>query len=272
MRPYAVEFHIPVSLWQTTVDTQSVTVRAQTRAKLRHMAKHMWLQAKRGGAPICNRYMMLVCIAGRQESPVLACETLKPIIDAGTDVGMWPDDDPFHRLFTGYMRDPRPAPGNKPRISVMVIPVQHGLRLPHALIPANTGAARLALSLTHKHWLTSNMRLEVDERQRRQQYILRSVAKQWERIVCAGHTSVLVGVRYPDNRAEWVGDPDNTAETATAMYGSGAMQGRAPVTPDIFGFYLLDGQAEAGSHDIEALILASPEPIDWPHTMLRLAS
>ena len=270
MTPYAVEFHIPSSLWQTTVDAQSVKVRAVTRAKLRHMAKNVWLTAKSDGAPICNRYMLLVCIAGRKESPVLACETLKPIIDAGTDVGMWPDDDPFHRLFTGYMTDPRPAPGNRPRISVMVIPIQQGLRLPHALIPPKTGAARLALSVSHKHWLTSNMRLEPKERQKRQEHIMKQVDRQWNRIQCAGHTSVLVGVRYPDNRADWVGDPDNTAETATAMYGLGALRKRAPVQPDLFGFYLLDGQAEAGTHDIETLILASNEPIDWPHYLLSV--
>lgn len=268
MTPYAVEFHIPISLWQTTVDNQSIEVRAKTRAKLRHMAKFVWNNAKTHGARPVSRYMLLVIVAGRKESPVLACETLKPLIDAGTDAGMWPDDDPFHRLFTGYMQDTRPAPGARPRISVMVIPVSN-LRLPHALIPSGASAARLSASFPHNTWLTSNLRLEPQERAARQEAIMKRVTNQWQHIQSSGATSVLVGVRYPDSRADWVGDPDNTAETATAMYGAGVLQHRAPATPNLFGFYLLDGQAQAGSHDMEALILATKT--DWPHYLLGLA-
>lgn len=40
---------------------------------------------------------------------MLAAETLKPLIDAGTDEALWPDDDPYHRVMTCYLRDPRPC-------------------------------------------------------------------------------------------------------------------------------------------------------------------
>ena len=54
---------------------------------------------------------------------MLACETLKPLIDAGTDEGLWPDDDPAHRVMTCYLRDPRPLPGGHATINIWVVPL-----------------------------------------------------------------------------------------------------------------------------------------------------
>lgn len=120
---YAVSFTVSNSLWMTTVGNENPTIRKRHRGRLRAMARQTWRTAKRDGAPFTRRYLMLVTVGGRQESPVLACETLKPLIDAGTDEGLWPDDDPAHRVMTCYLRDPRPLPGGHATINIWVVPL-----------------------------------------------------------------------------------------------------------------------------------------------------
>lgn len=115
---YAVSFTVSNSLWMTTVGDENPTIRKRHRGRLRAMARQTWRKAKRDGAPFTRRYLMLVTVGGRQETPVLACETLKPLIDAGTDEGLWPDDDPAHRVMTCYLRDPRPLPGGHATINI----------------------------------------------------------------------------------------------------------------------------------------------------------
>lgn len=85
---YVVSFTVSNSLWMTTVGDENPTIRKRHRGRLRAMARQTWRKAKRDGAPFTRRYLMLVTVGGRQESPVLACETLKPLIDAGTDEGL----------------------------------------------------------------------------------------------------------------------------------------------------------------------------------------
>ena len=272
--PYAIQLDIPIRLWQTTTDRDGVDERRRKRAALRRLARAHWRRARDAGAPRVGRYVLVVTVAGRRESPVLACETLKPIIDAGTDEHMWPDDDPFHRILTCYMRDPLPASGNRPRVSVMVIPVGPRILPPRcilSLLPDARGAI-VGQTIPERDWLTSNMRLDPGERDRRQTAVMNRSRPEWERIRMPGGCCVLCGVRYPDSRDEWQGDPDNTAETATALWGAGALLGRAPAEPDCFMFYLLDGQAAPGTHDMMLLTVETPQGFGWPTALVGLAS
>lgn len=123
LRPYAVRFTVSASLWMTTTGDEDVIERKRRRGRLRAYGRQVWREAKTAGAPRVNRYMMLVTVGGRPESPVLAAETLKPLIDAGTDEALWPDDDPYHRVMTCYLRDPRPLPGGRAELFIWVIPL-----------------------------------------------------------------------------------------------------------------------------------------------------
>lgn len=273
MAPYAIRLDIPIRLWQTTVDRDRVDERRRKRAALRRLAREHWRRAREQGARPVGRYMLAVTIAGRRESPVLACETVKPIIDAGTDEHMWPDDDPFHRVLTCYLRDPLPAPGNRPRVSIMVIPVGPRVRPPVCILNLLPGAegAIIRQTIPERDWLTSNMRLDAPERARRQETVMRRARNDWGRIRLPADCCVLCGVRYPDHRDEYQGDPDNTAETATALWGAGALLGRAPAEPECFMFYLLDGQAAPGTHDMMLLAVRTPTGFRWPSSLVRLA-
>lgn len=129
----------------------------------------VWARAKQHGArPVCT-YMLLVLVGGRAESPVLAAETLKPLIDAGTDEGMWPDDDPAHRVMTLYAPDPRRLAAGVASIHMLVVPVPHSWGGWRALdwlldtVHAGMGAMRM-LAIGDADWLTSNMRLPQAQR------------------------------------------------------------------------------------------------------------
>ena len=268
--PYAVRFDISNQWFMSTVDEDSIEARAAARRRLRRWGRGVWSDAKHQGARRVDRYCMAVAIGGRRESPVLACETLKPLVDAGTDMGLWEDDNPFHRVATLYMPDPTPAPPGRTRISIAIIPLESHDPMPAWVVSRapDALAAPVTLSIPDRDWLTSNMRLPVEERQARQTRVMRAAARQWRGKAMGSDCAVMCGVRYPDSRARWVGDPDNTAETATAMWGAGVALGLAPAAPSLFGFYLLDGQAEPHHHDMGLLTFTVPSGFDWPHALL----
>lgn len=218
---YAVSFTVSNSLWMTTVGDENPTIRKRHRGRLRAMARQTWRKAKRDGAPFTRRYLMLVTVGGRQESPVLACETLKPLIDAGTDEGLWPDDDPAHRVMTCYLRDPRPLPGGHATINIWVVPLGEyddpTLRLLRCVPGAQ--AALVSVSIPDSDWLTSNMRESDAVRKRKQTAIMRRAAKAWGNKAMGAHMGVICNVGYPD--PHYLGDPDNTAEFIDRRTGCG---------------------------------------------------
>ena len=59
--------------------------------------------------------------------PARAAETIKPIIDGGSDARLWDDDDSQHRHSTVYIQLPTPAPANHYRLSVLIIPVPESM-------------------------------------------------------------------------------------------------------------------------------------------------
>lgn len=274
MDPYAIRMSIPISLWQTTTDTDTVNERARKRAVLRRLARTEWRNAKRQGAKRVGRFMLLALIAGRKEAPMLACETLKPIIDAGTDERLWPDDDPFHRVLTGYMRDPTPAPANRPRITIMIIPLGRTVKPPACILNLlnQPQGAVIHAAIPDREWLTSNMRHPPKERQRRQTMIMRRVASQWKHVTINTECVALCAVRYPDNRDEYQGDPDNTAETATAIWGAGVISQRVPREPSVFMFYLQSGQSEPRSHDMNLMVIPTGPGLKWATLLTNMGT
>lgn len=246
---------VPVALWMTTTGGEDVTVRARTRARLRRMGRAAWQRALELGARPVDRFMLTVAVAGRgRESPVLAAETVKPLVDAGTDMGLWPDDDPWHRVVTCYIRDPEPR--RWPRVTLSVTALGMDEHAPTCLLARVHDPVGLVRGLTipDADWLTSNMRLDADERRGRQSRIMRHAAPLWNGVRFDGSCCVACGVRYPDARREYKGDPDNTAESATAMWGAGVLQGGLPANPRVFAFFLLDGCSRPRHHDLEMLV------------------
>ncbi len=267
----SVVFDIPSSWYMSCVGAESVKARADMRRRLRRYGRGVWRDAKLQGLGRYKRFVLLVTVAGRRDSPVLACETLKPLIDAGTDEKIWPDDDPFHRVSTCYLPDPTPCPVGRVRIGITIIPLGARERMPGRIVSKvpDSRAAAVCLTVPDGDWLTSNMRLDVRERRARQSRIMRAADCVWGDKALGGSVGVLCSVRYPDSRAEWVGDPDNTAESATALYGMGVAKGLVPYNPSLFGFYLAGGQADAHSHDLSLLAFTVPPGFNWIRAMLE---
>lgn len=263
---YAVEFMVSGMNWLTTVGDEDSDRRARTRARLRAYGRGVWARAKQHGAhPVCT-YMLLVLVGGRAESPVLAAETLKPLIDAGTDEGMWPDDDPAHRVMTLYAPDPRRLAAGVASIHMLVVPVPHSWGGWRALdwlldtVHAGMGAMRM-LAIGDADWLTSNMRLPQTQRKARQTRVMRQARPVWSDGVRLGaQVGVVCAVSYPDTR--YYGDPDNTAETATALYGAGVALGAAPPIPRVFAFILDPEQCAGHTHVMRLLCFAMPQSVD----------
>lgn len=247
----------------TTVGDESPAVRKRKRGRLRAWARGVWRLAKRDGAVFVDRFMMIVTVGGRRESPVLACETLKPLIDAGTDEGLWPDDDPKHRVMTVYRRDPRPLPGGRALIMIWVVPLGCGVNPLARLLSCAPGARGLMLNATIPDglWLTSNMRETPEVRQRRQTGLMRLAEPLWPSGSVGSHAGVVCSVAYPDVR--YYGDPDNTAETATALYGAGVALGCVPAVPQVFAFMLNREQCEPHSHGMRLLAFSCEPDLPW---------
>lgn len=265
LKPYTVPFTVSASLWMTTIGDEDMTERKRRRGRLRAYGRQVWRETKAAGAPRVNRYMMLVTVGGRRESPVLAAETLKPLIDAGTDEGLWPDDDPYHRVMTCYLRDPRPLPGGRAELFIWVIPLGPDTDPLSRLLAHMPGSKATLAHATfgEDSWLTSNMRLTARERKTMQTRAMRACRNIWKASPGAD-CGVVCQVRYPDPRPRYKGDPDNTAETATAMWGVGVLAGLLPASPSIFCFMLANGESEPKHHDLDMLAFTTPPDVDWP--------
>ena len=264
MDRFDVCFDVSRELWMTTVSRESPDARRRKRGRLRAWAGGVWRAARRSGvARPVDRYVLLVSVAGRRESPVLAAETVKPLIDAGTDRGVWPDDDPFHRIMTCYLTDPAPTTGGAARIRLTVVAYGGD---PLGLLLDRAGACRAArvhATVGADDWLTSNMVLDGRERERRQGRIVAEGRRAWRGRSVGAHAAVACMVRYPDGRDRYKGDPDNTAETATAVWGAGALDRLCPASPSLFAFLLADGRSRPGTHELDMLVLALDRDPDW---------
>lgn len=267
-KPYAVRFDVSDSLWMTTVSDESPLLRKRRRGRLRAYARQVWARAKKDGATYASRYLMLVTVGGRRESPVLACETLKPLIDAGTDMGLWPDDDPAHRAMTCYLRDPRPLSGGRAVINIWILPLTGGedpLTRLLACVPDARGTL-VHVTIPDREWLTSNMRDTATERRQRQTAIMRRAEHAWADKALGEHMGVVCSVSYPN--PQYPGDPDNTAESLTAVLGAGVAKRLIPAVPQIVAFRLNPHVSDPHSHELSLLCFTCPPDMAWCSSLL----
>lgn len=128
---YLCEFSIPPEWWSGTDTIQTERKRAERRHYVRSYAREQWRALKRSrGAYKVDRFVALIGVSYPHSTdifPARAAETVKPIIDAGTDVGLWPDDDASHRCSTIYFRLPYVSPSRSYLLQVLILPVP-GLR------------------------------------------------------------------------------------------------------------------------------------------------
>lgn len=173
---YTHEFTIPIEWWSTTDTIQTERMRARRRAWVRDYAKNEWRNLKKTGkAWKVERFIALIgvaCPSQKNIFPARAAETIKPIIDGGSDARLWDDDDSQHRHSTVYIQLPTPAPANHYRLSVLIIPVpesmpkyqitsrlasnidQHWRNNPNP--PAWHDGYSVSFTIPDKQWITSN--------------------------------------------------------------------------------------------------------------------
>lgn len=266
---YAVSFTVSNTLWMTTVGDETPLERKRHRGRLRAYGRQVWARAREEGARPVNRFIMLVTVGGRRESPVLACETLKPLIDAGTDMGLWPDDDPKHRTMTCYLRDPRRLSGGQATINIWILPLAADedplTRLLHCVPDAK--AALVHVGIPDDEWLTSNMAKDGNkERKRRQTAIMRRARQAWGDKALGDAMGVVCSVGYPN--PHYLGDPDNTAESLTAVLGVGVAKRLIPPVPQIVAFRIDPRGSEPHTHNLTLLAFTCPPDMKWCSALL----
>lgn len=263
---YFCTFTIPVEWWSGTDTIQTERTRAQRRAWVRSYSKAQWrLLKKSGQAWRVGRFIALIGVAYPRMDDVVpsrAAETVKPIIDGGTDVKLWEDDDSKHRCSTIYFQMPEPAPENHYRLTVMIIPVPDrnpmfqiagGLGAEMAKLwyrtgslPDGWGGYSVCFCIPHRIWITSNL---TDSDIKARQHGARK-ARTWGRgdsfgvrtqveKALIGYAAqqwsfqswwrlnrpfiVLAGVGYPCGVDS--ADPDNCAESVNAVMKAGVKAG-----------------------------------------------
>lgn len=113
MDGWTLEFSIDRIDWMRLGATESEETRARKRARLRrHIGRKAFMEARKEKTIWrVGRFVLLVGVYDPVEQdrtiPDYACETVKPLVDAGTDAKLWADDDADHRVNTTYfaMRD-----------------------------------------------------------------------------------------------------------------------------------------------------------------------
>lgn len=169
---------------------------------------------------------------------------------------------------TCYLRDPRPLPGGHATINIWVVPLGEyddpTLRLLRCVPGAQ--AALVSVSIPDSDWLTSNMRESDAVRKRKQTAIMRRAAKAWGNKAMGAHMGVICNVGYPD--PHYLGDPDNTAESLTAVLGAGVALDLMPAVPQIVAFRIDPRGSEPHTHDLNLLCFTCPPDMFWPQALL----
>lgn len=267
--PYTATFTIPCEWWSGTDTQQTERTRAKRRRWVRSYAKAEWRSLKqRGEAHHCERFVAVIGVAYprmNNVTPSAAAETVKPIIDGGSDAKLWPDDDAHHRCATIYFQLPDPAPVNYYRLQVFIFPVParnpiyqpvgeisealHGAwaKIPEQERPTGYDGYSIRANIPHKLWITSNLTdSDLLARQRGAQKartwgtmrsfgarekigakLREQVSAQWRKQNYWGveRFIILAGVSYPFSVEKDQADPDNAAETVNEIMKVGAMQG-----------------------------------------------
>ena len=173
---YSQDFRIPDAWWQTTDWTPSERRRAENRAAIKRLARTQWQAAKnRCTTPARHTETYLLCLMIQTKNPLeppgLAGEACKSLIDAGSDLHLWPDDDSLHRIATAYMQLPMSPDPTSRLIRALVMPVpwnwqplptiaasvyQAWQQTPPAQRPACWQGASIEWRIPSRLWITSN--------------------------------------------------------------------------------------------------------------------
>lgn len=261
---YVLTLHIPIEWFSGTDTLQSERLRARRRKWVRTYARTEWKRLKRdGNAYKVNRFVALIGVAAPDETtptfPARAAETVKPIIDAGTDAGLWPDDDSTHRCSTIYFRSPAATPAHHYTLTVYILPVPHrtptyqvegalGMQLDaqwqaQPTRPDGYGGWVTRFTIPHRMWLSSNytdsdLKARANgknksdtwgrgdafgQRLRTSNQLKRLACEQWERQqqwwTVKQPYIILAGIGYPPAVAD--ADPDNCAESVNTIMDAG---------------------------------------------------
>lgn len=261
---YTLTLHIPVEWFSGTDTLQSERLRARRRKWVRDDARAEWKRLKRNKVAYkVERFVALIGVAAPEETalafPSRAAETVKPIIDAGTDAGLWPDDDSTHRCSTIYFRSPDPAPAHHYALTIYILPVPSSpptYQVEGALSmqldaqwrkkqqrPDGYGGWVANFTVPHRMWLSSNytdsdLKARANgqrrsdtwgrgdafgQRARTANDLKRLACEQWDRQrqwwTVKDPYIILAGIGYPPAVAD--ADPDNCAESVNAIMDAG---------------------------------------------------
>lgn len=264
---YRLTITIPVEWWSGTDTIQTEKTRALRRARIRRYAKDKWrnLKTMRQAWKV-ERFLAVVTVSaphGGSVFPARAAETVKPIIDAGSDVRLWDDDDSLHRHSTIYLQSPIEAPSGCYLLDILIIPISDenpqyqitgGLaasvvgmwrNVPMDERPAWYDGYEVRFSIPDRIWITSNYTdsdLQARQQGRRKadtwgrddafgvrekvvSQLVSYAEECWQRQPYCGYAKyvVIASVAYPYGVAQ--ADPDNAAETVNAILKAGTNVG-----------------------------------------------
>ncbi|MBT1162755.1 hypothetical protein JS541_13210 [Bifidobacterium sp. SO1] len=257
---------------------------------------------KEGRAWMVERFVALIVVSypiPGDVFPARAAETVKPIIDGGSDAKLWPDDDSAHRCSTVYIQSAETAPSEYYRLQVIIIPVSDknpryqiagGLSkeiikewAQQANKPLWSDGYMVSFTVTDKHWITSNytdsdlvarqrgakraatwgMGRSFGIRERVGKALEDTALTQWKMQPYCGYEKfiVIACVAYPYgvDRA----DPDNAAETVNCILKSGI---RAGAWHDLtskhckgVAFIRLPNLRMGGRHVVKLMVMPVPD-------------
>ena len=269
MTGYAVEFHIPTEHFMSSLTKVSSTTRARHRAWIRRYARGVWRAAVDAGAYRTERFVALAMVQwpGPSIYPAMSCaETLKPVIDAGTDERLWPDDDNSHCRATVFME----APGLSAygvTMWVYIITVGRIPDMPAWFVSMMPGAKGTLASIeldSETEWLNSNQRNEGPERDEKLARIMAKGYDSWkDKPAVLGDDVMLVAAclcPHPDLPM----DSSNSAEDTLAFAACGATLGKLPQKPAVAVSTLSPKLSRPKHHGLEVMALHMPTGIYLP--------
>lgn len=288
LQGYVTGFDIPDKWWQSTETIQSNRQRSARRAAIRRYAKEVWTTAKIDGrAWKVKRFVAIIGVAcPRMDgvTPAFAAETVKPIIDAGTDSLLWDDDDAKHRHSTIYFQLPEPSDDGLHHLTVYIIPIPSGYHAAKGIATSSTrkwdanderpddaGGYTVTFAVPRELWITSNIndtKLLAEQKsddRGRALAIRRDISgklKELARLTWLDQGFVrtqrfvaVAGIQYPSRSRS---DPDNAAETVSQILKAGAEAGAWPDTSSrhchAVAFYKMPGRCAGDYHIIQLLV------------------
>lgn len=209
---YTLSMRLPAAIW-----TDPSATPRKTRTKLRQQATGQWREAIRREPPFpLDTYSLVVKTP--PTVPALAAIPAKPLIDAGTDAGVWFDDDSLHRVCTRYEQALNVSDS---RLDMHASPCDA------PILPISAPACTVGFRLAPGDWINGNnppsaLQDALDR--------LRIRARAWWEtqayMPVSGMYEAVAAIAYPGKTGR--ADPDNAAQTVQALLDAGADIGALP--------------------------------------------